>query len=43
MKDGRVIQVFSGVGISWRGKSIRKKVKEGKYDGCVLYLYMKIE
>jgi hypothetical protein len=41
MKD--VEQVFSRNGYQCEESGHKERVKEAKYGGCILYLYMKIE
>jgi hypothetical protein len=43
MKDRKVKWIPSGVGSSGSGEYIRKRVKEGKYGGCILCSCMKVE
>jgi hypothetical protein len=38
-KDRKIKQVLSKEGYQWEGI----RVKEGEYDGCILYSYMKTE
>jgi hypothetical protein len=43
MKDNKVKQVLSRGGYQWDSGRLKEKVKEGKYDGCILNSCMKIK
>jgi hypothetical protein len=37
MKDRKVKQVLSGCWFQWEGRGYKKRVKEGKYGGNIVY------